>query len=100
MLLRFQLPRLNTEFRRVFGRYISTNSQLLSDVLDRPWNIDFDWGLYRLYDMEIRLGIGVTSRQGMHTPSRHLICVYVYTDPEFKEKSKYKKYWQELKIAY
>jgi hypothetical protein len=39
---------------------------------------DFYYGLLRLPDLKIELTVGVTGRQGMVTPARHLIQPLVY----------------------
>jgi hypothetical protein len=42
-------------------------------MLSRFWHTDLDYGSYSLPDLEIELKAGKTGRQGMLTPSRHLI---------------------------
>jgi hypothetical protein len=44
---------------------------------------DRDYGLYRLPDLEIGLTTGVTGRQGMRPPLRHLFPPMVY--PEVRD---------------
>jgi hypothetical protein len=46
--------------------------------LSRSWHTDLDYDSYRLPNLEIRLTAGVTSRQRMLTPPRHLIPLLVY----------------------
>jgi hypothetical protein len=41
---------------------------------------DFDYGLYRLLDLEIGLTAGVTGAQEMLTPARHLIPPLIYSE--------------------
>jgi hypothetical protein len=41
--------------------------------LSRSWHTDFDYGLYRLSNLEIGLTVGVTGQQEMLTPLWHLI---------------------------
>jgi hypothetical protein len=52
------------------------------------WHTDFDYGLLRLPDLEIRLTAGVTSQPRMLTPPRHLIpplvCSGVRVCPIFR----------------
>jgi hypothetical protein len=57
-------------------------SQMQSDVvsyqsLSRFWYTDFDYGLPKL---ELGLTAGVTGRQGMLTPPRHLIPSLVFPE--------------------
>ena len=41
-------------------------------------NTDFDYGLFRLPDLDYWLTVGVTSQQGMLIPPRHLFLPLVY----------------------
>jgi hypothetical protein len=74
VLWSLQRPRLSIQpsFRSNTVWYVSYQS------LSRSWHTDFDYGAYRLPDLEIGLTAGVTGRQWMLTPPRHLIPRLVY----------------------
>jgi hypothetical protein len=48
--------------------------------LSRSWHTDLDYGSYHLPNLEIGLTAGVTGREVMFTPPRHLIPPMVYSE--------------------
>jgi hypothetical protein len=87
----FQLSRLQAAFRKFYDRYNDlicpynlSLGHMQSDVshqsLSHSRHTDLDYASYRLPNLEIGLTVGVTGRQGMLTPPRHLIPPLIYSE--------------------